>query len=148
MPIPCQIDWYIQILWDTFVHPETSCGHRACFPSPSVRILARRRTFLSTNSSTSVYKISEALFTVMHVILSEIFLYYDPTLRWLPLSPEIPSLGTCQYNGRPPRRRRSIKSEAAARSKILSSRRLRRRCPQDSSPLLPHARKGTSSAKS
>ena len=25
MPIPCQIDRYIQILWDTFVHPETSC---------------------------------------------------------------------------------------------------------------------------
>ena len=27
---------------------------RACFPSPSARILARRQTFLSTNSSTSV----------------------------------------------------------------------------------------------
>ena len=26
MPIPCQIDQYIQILWDTFVHPETSCA--------------------------------------------------------------------------------------------------------------------------
>ena len=41
MPIPCQIDQCIQILWDTFVHPETSCAqlnakntktHRQAFP--------------------------------------------------------------------------------------------------------------------
>ena len=34
MPISCHIVQYIQILWDTFVHPETSCVQLSFFPFP------------------------------------------------------------------------------------------------------------------